>query len=1695
MHTRSSSTDSLDSPVRADPIGRSDRAAPDSEGGRGGVRKPPRSLQAALGELRKQLIDISKRNRLLNAPITKSSAKQLIIQDELADELFRILYLRGRKMTFEPSRSPVEAEPPDTEDAVPLPTDDGTESSGPASHHVDTKLQTRHTASGLQSKLLKLFRDARTIEEEQGVSVLFLALGFLRWFESSSSQVERFAPLILLPVDLTRDSSRGIFRLSFRDQDIEPNRSLGAMMRNDLGLELPSLPQGRDWLPSDYFATVRSAVSSRPRFRVLPNTISLSFFTFAKFLMWNDLSAGVEALDDNSLVNKVLVGGVSSGDSVTSGEENLDRRFPDPKDLGHILDADTSQTQVIAAACQGRNLVVQGPPGTGKSQTIANIIAAVARLGKRVLFVAEKRAALDVVHDRLEKCGLGPLCLELHSHKANRKHVYQDLKRTLELGRPTNLGEDLYEEVRTVRDELNQMSDLVHAIDEPTGETPYGIVGRLSDMIEESRPRPDFQVEGSDSWSRVETQERREAVVALASLTQRFGRESDHLWRGVTRRLDPLERQHLADSLGSAIGLLEAVRESGEDAADAAGLDEAGSIRSVVAAQLHVDALADIPALVRQLLRSQILLERPNAALALCESVEALQAKRDQLLSVVVDSALETRWDETRIAIAAHGDSLFRIFVGSHRKAVARLKGALRGDLPKGREARLELLDGLLEFGRLSRSIAKAAHTGQAALGHLWAGDETDLTEVLPALRWIDMQAGRLGSGPAVRSQMEGLEPGTDFSGLAWTLGNRLSDWRTSWANVVETAGLEVDRAFDGVAIDEMPLVDLRSRLQAWTEDPDSIETWHRLRTAATHASELGLDEIRSRISGGRLDPGQALVMLEFSRAAAIWSRMCREKPDLRAMDGERRSELVERFKEADGKLQSLAATEVALTHFESIPTGSSGQVGLVRGEAAKKTRHLKIRRLMDKAGEAVATIKPVFLMSPLSVAQYLKPGGLTFDILLIDEASQVRPADAVGAIMRCSQIVVVGDQKQMPPTSFFDRQVSGSDEDAELEDEADIRAAQLGEMESVLSLCEARAFPSGMLRWHYRSRHPSLIQASNHEFYDDKLICPPSPDQAGASSGLSFTHVEGEYRRGRKRDNPKEAEHIASEVLRHAREFPDQSLGVVALSVAQRNTILNRIEWMRGENPELEAFCKGDKEDPFFVKNLENVQGDERDVIFISIGYGKDEGGYMSQNFGPVSSEGGERRLNVLFTRSKRRCRVFASIRHSDIRVDTTKHRGPRVLKRFLKYAETGDLDIPVLTGGEPDSPFESAVAKAITSHGYRVEGQVGSAGFLIDLAVYDPDDEGRFLLAVECDGARYHSSSWARERDRLRQAVLEGKGWRFHRIWSTDWFYNRQVELDKLLTAIERARSGSGSGGVPSTERAADEARQGDRSPESAPAGPEHSGHSGARAETSSRTGFEIKPHDRPSGSPAPRSAGLPKDGSEDAAMARGRQRGGEEPGAGRSAAAGVIQREARRPDPVPREEQHPPYVEAVLETYPRRIRGVELHECPIETPAAQVVEVVQVEGPVHRDVIAVRIKAAWGYGRLGKRIRLAVNRAIDHALRAGSINRASPESDAFFDVPRPPSHRVTVRDRSAASGEVRSPGSLPPTEVRAGIVQVVAACISVSPAECARDVARMLGFKSTGARIRELVLEQAEWLVAAGELANVGGELRLP
>jgi very-short-patch-repair endonuclease len=1363
----------------------------------------PRNTADAVAFLRRKLLDIGKRNRLINTPLRNARAKQLRVVDELSDEVFRLLVTEKRKMSFlAVPEAQAKGEEEDAADDGQLvyvpPADDEVEEGALAARHTDLNLQTSYKAEPLQKRLLGLSRDAKTLEEEQGISVLFLALGFLKWFESESSDVERYAPLIIVPVNLVRDDIRGRFKLELRDEDMQLNLSLQAMLESDHGLSLPDLPDQDGWQPSDYFGTIEELVSDKARWTVERDEIVLGFYSFAKFLMWRDLDPENwpegSGIAGNKLLDDLLVDGFAPEERVVGEDQNLDEAFPDPAALFHIMDADASQTQVIAAARAGRNLVVQGPPGTGKSQTIANIIATAVADGRKVLFVAEKMTALTVVHDRLAQRGLDHACLELHSNKANKMALLQELGRTLDAARPRAVDSAAYGETRELRDKLNRLSKLLHDRDQASERSPFEVLGEIVKLRELGATTPSFELPHTSTWDRATVAAAVRDVKAFSEVTKQYGVETEHAWRGVTRRLSPMDRERLSPLVDLALSKLELLHRLAHKAAEICSDENELTPNACEALAPMLEALERRPAHLGRLCSNPDALAELDRVAELCEMVRSLSAKEAALTEQVIDAALEMDWTEVRAQIAGHGQSFFRLFNGKFRDAVQKLRSVCKGLLPDAHNDRLELLDALLERARLAKQLQRNAEFGALVFGSRWREQETDVAEVEAACAWLQSSTPLFGGLENLTHIANALED-DDTDIRARPLKDALTDCVSALGTVAEMLGLEMPMAFGVEQLLHVPLNALRSRFAEWQSDPEGIVSWFQVNQAAQRCRDAGLGVLCDRVNDGEILPDDATGQFKYAWAEALWNRLVGENVELTDIDGSQRHDQVARFRHLDGTLKDLAAQEIALKHYEGMPRGGAGAMGIIRSEIAKRRRHMSVRKLMDLAGAAIVQIKPVFMMSPLSVSQYLKPGNIRFDLLVIDEASQVKPEDALGAIIRSDQFIVVGDQKQLPPTSFFDRSMADDEQDDDEQDgdaDADVigRAAarQVASMESILSLCHARDMHGDVLRWHYRSEHPSLIEVSNHQFYDDRLIYPPSPEQGAIHSGLTFHRVNGIYDRGRTRQNQIEAQAVAEAVMEHARNSPHLTLGVATFSAAQRDAILNRVEHLRADSPELESFFSEGKRERFFVKSLENVQGDERDVIFVSIGYGPDEKGYMTQSFGPVSADGGERRLNVLFTRAKKSCRVYSSISHNDIRLDASVNPGRQALARFLKYAELGDLDVPTVTGDGTDSPFEDAVLAALVRHGYEVQTQVGSAGFRIDLAVCDPNRPGHFVLGVECDGAAYHSSRWARERDRLRQNVLEAKGWVIHRIWSTDWFERPDAELQRLLAAVER-------------------------------------------------------------------------------------------------------------------------------------------------------------------------------------------------------------------------------------------------------------------------------------------------------------------
>jgi hypothetical protein len=1839
---------------------------------------------AKLERARMELLDLGARNRLLNIPRSAKSAQTLEIVDELSDEVFRLLVGGAKPFNFLAGKSAADTEDGGEEEIEELaqPDDDGVDDRGIANRHADTRLQTRLTPAGLQKRLLNLFTDSRTLEEEQGVNILFLALGTLKWVDPANAESIRYAPLVLVPVTLDRGNAAEKFKLRWRQEDVSSNLSLEAFLDRIHQIRLPVFEADEEFKPSDYAAIVADAVSSKPGWSVQPNDIVLGFFSFAKFLMYRDLDPDVwpesAKIIERPLVKSLLTDGFDDNDDLISEDEALDPRIS-PAEMLHIVDSDSSQTLAVHEVRRGRNLVIQGPPGTGKSQTIANIIASAVADGKTVLFVAEKMAALEVVKRRLDNSGVGDACLELHSHKAKKREVVRELERTWQLGAPKGEEPDsLLRRLTEVRDKLNEHADRMHRVHSSSCLTPYKVIGQLVRLRRGDRKASDVFLPQAATWSPEDFRSRCELLRELVERIAEIGTPRAHSWYGVglepilpmdrDRLLQPLPQicDSLADLQARAAELAEALEcDMGQTAKDfnrlrllatrvasAPSLQPSALAAAAWAQPNAVDALIDVGAVYDSCFRQlsglvsdegwsvnaqalhgalahipdrfsledfasltgavdqlpALLADAERLALALgatpsttvrgidrltriaervacappaspesfvaelwndgveragdlSESVARLEQARGEVGTRLSEAAWGLDLAAARATLASHGTGIFRFFSRDWRNA-SKLVHSVLANPKASLDEVLPLLDALGRGQAALRDVRAGDSLGAKAFGAHWRGEKTSsaplqalvawmrslrdlgaeprliaarrpdqgtlrelgnrvagkLSKVKPELErlWLafgvaakkffgdielveqaDLAAAHLelvalsavdkscqtfmtpvparlperlrllailGQGrQSLNSLASGYLLGQEAFADAWLgkssnwpalaeaatwirgnedirlLASRIPD-RPAIANAalqlteerdafLARAGLlcdalKLDRkaSLGTESIDAVPIVKLEARLTGWLANIESFSKYIEYRDRAASAGQRDLGEFVERLEHNRLECAEALPLFELSVFEAILNDMVRLDPELARFNGFLHSKLVIEFAELDEARIQQSRLEVARVHHRRIPPtqgGTAGPLKVLRGEIARRRGHMPIRQLMEKAAPAIQALKPVLMVSPLSVAQFLPPGAIEFDLLVMDEASQIQPVDAFGAIARCKQVVVVGDPQQLPPTTFFSKMTTATDDSDEDE------AAKVADIESILGLFTARGLPKRMLRWHYRSRHQSLIAVSNSQFYENKLFIVPSPYSSEVGMGLRFHHVaDGIFDTGKTRTNVVEAKAVAKAIIEHALAHPDLSLGVVAFSSQQRRAILEQVELLRrGLKPEQDAYFQLASSEPFFIKNLENVQGDERDVIFISVGYGANApGGKVAMRFGPLGSAGGDRRLNVLISRAKRRCEVFSSITDDDIDPDfAATRKGVLAFRLFLHFARTGRLSIGEPAGRDHDGVLEAQVLGALQEKGYQVHRKVGIAGLFVDLAIADPDRPGRYIIGVDCDGASYRSARSARDRDRIRRSVLTDHGWVMERVWSVDWFQRPGEELDRLVAAVEAAKA---------------ELRAQDSKVMAAPARAVPVNVVTIERETVTEVGLEVDDE-------------------------------------GTGLAGPYQEASVRRPPGAPEE----------------------LHLTPTGTLALLAEQIVAREGPVHLDEVTARLRVAWGAERAGGRIRDAVERAVRTSVEAGRMIR----EHSFLWTP---GALVIVRNRSnVESAGLRKPDMLPPTELRAAILQVVRTNFGATPEQVVQSVSRSLGFKVTSAQLKAAIDEaiaqgiEEQGLLLQNELLIIGPAAAMP
>jgi very-short-patch-repair endonuclease len=1145
--------------------------------------------------------------------------------------------------------------------------------------------------------------------EERGLETLYLAVGMATWSGQKSASAPA-APVLLVPLSLVpKGAAQEEFELTVTGE-LEVNPTFLQMLKAEYEIDCDPAEllasAGIDGIIDTAeeldvtFAWLREKCRSVPDFDVTERFV-VGNFSYAKLPMVRDLEGALEAMAEHDLI-AALAGDSGAQEALRragSSEQIPSPDFTPPADEFLVLDADSSQNYAINAVLAGQSLIIKGPPGTGKSQTITNLISTLIARGKRVLFVAEKRAAIDAVLGRIEDVGLGDLVLDLHGGVSSRRQTAQALALALtknsQLTRPSL--DQVHRRVEQRRSQLTSRVDALHDRRAPWDISFYEIICRQL------------------------------ALPAEAESELRFrGAELERL----TGPAMEMAREGLAAYVG--LGGLELARSESPWAS-----------ASVVS---------------------------PEEAVALQSRVENLRSDFDHLLSRLQGAAAETQlrqpetisgWTELMI-LWRDAEEIQRTYdtglFGLDLPAV------VVDSAPLSRSAAARIT------ATISNSAYRAARDGLRA--HLTAGakprpDEMQATACAALVlseRWSELRAAS-GSAPRPCAEREVLQ--TTFDSFRAKMG----------ALEAELGATPLDDS----------MIELRILLDSLLNDVGTLARLpelHRLRTDLTMA---GLEPLLAELEPRNLDPARAGQVLDFVWMESLGEHLRLTDQRIGTFDGELHGRAVEDFQDADREHVETTAqrvrrrcAEVAVAAQDEDEQGAA----LVRSEAAKQRKHLPIRQLFSAAPEVMTSLKPCWVMSPLIVSQVLPSDQPYFDVVVFDEASQVRPAEAIPAILRGRQLVVAGDERQLPPTDFF----SGSNVEVDEEEDHEAALKVDSSFESILEAMDPFV-KFRMLQWHYRSRDERLIAFSNAHLYDRSLTTFP-----GVAGPDCIEHVHVRFdptRAGSTVSSNPEVERVVELVLQHAETRPEMSLGVIAMGSKHAERIEEAVRSALGaDRDDLEEFFDEDREEPFFVKNLERVQGDERDAIILSVGYGKNEDGRLLYRFGPLNVQGGERRLNVAVTRAKARMTLVSSFTHLDMDPERSSARGVELLRAYLEYCDSKGAKLGQHLRQSPElNPFEIDVRDRLTRAGLALQPQFGSSGYRIDFAVKHPEQPGRMVLAIECDGASYHSAPTARDRDRLRQEQLERLGWTFHRIWSQAWFNNKEREVERARAAYERS------------------------------------------------------------------------------------------------------------------------------------------------------------------------------------------------------------------------------------------------------------------------------------------------------------------
>lgn len=1550
----------------------------------------------------RRLLDLSLRNNLLNIRITKNTL-QLIpanlscLEDALADgEEFRILH------------RPADWESP----AMDFGIYSSIPESDPMVGFINSELSQKRLRfylpeNDLGKALTHLYRSSRTSIEENGANTLYLALGLLKWYETPSSERPRYAPILLLPVEIIRKSAaKGYVIRSREEEETMMNITLLEMLRQNFGITI----SGLDPLPTDesgvnvklIYSIIRNSIKNQRKWDVEEQAI-LGIFSFNKFIMWNDIHNNANKLVQNKIVSS-LINGKIEWEAATEEIDATDMdKQVSPADIVLPIIADSSQLEAIYEAVHDKTFILHGPPGTGKSQTITNIIANALYKGKRVLFVAEKMAALSVVQNRLAAIGLAPFCLEIHSNKTKKSAVISQLKETTEIIRQTPPEEFRKEAERllNLRAELNQYIEALHK-EYPFGVSLYDAIIHYQSVDVESCfdiPQAYLDTLDKDTFAQWE-----DAIELLVRTANACGHPYQHPLTGISiTEYSSAVKEGSSQLLTGFIDLLTTIRQKLDVFSILLKDTDIHPTRKDFQTISHIiRRILDIPELTPGLLTLPLLNETLNEY----REVVVHGRKRDEQRKEI-----ETGFTQEILSINAKqmlaewnrvSDQWFLPRYFGQRKIrkainVYALKTIETEDIKP-------LLHRIIRYQEEAEAVRKyigqlPSLFGRPGKNEDWNTIEQIIDDMTSLHSHLLNYAKDIAKVSQIKQNLsaqltEGIQTFRDIHAHSFNELYQLADTLTATEKKLSgMLGISIEELYTDSA-DWITIA--LSKARTWKENLDKLKDWYQWLQAYQTLHSLGIGFIATEYKEKNIPTSQLTDSFRKSFYQAAIRYIIAKEPTLELFNGKIFNDIIAKYKQISAKFEETTQRELFARLASNIPSFTheaiqSSEVGILQKNIRNNARGISIRKLFDQIPTLLSRMCPCMLMSPLSVAQFIDTDADKFDLIVFDEASQMPTYEAVGAIARGKNVIIVGDPKQMPPTSFFS--VNTIDEDnIEMED-----------LESILDDCLALSIPSKYLLWHYRSKHESLIAFSNSEYYDNKLMTFPSPDNI--ESKVRIVNINGYYDKGKSRQNRAEAQAVVDEIARRLRseELRKKSIGVVTFSIVQQALIEDLLSDLFIFYPELETLAL-ECDEPLFIKNLENVQGDERDVILFSVGYGPDAEGRVSMNFGPLNRAGGERRLNVAVSRARYEMIIYSTLRSEMIDLNRTSSIGVAGLKRFLEYAEKGTRStissVPRQLS-EATASIETIIADRLRSLGYTVHTDIGCSGYKIDIGIVDTENTSNYQLGIICDGKNYKRTKTARDREIVQNNVLKALGWDIYRIWTMDWWEKPDEVMATIQEAIARKKS-SKVGSMTATEINSTPTEVTEPAP--------------TTQMTNNEISFVLKAS----------------------------------PAAPEKQAASVLSTQNRI-------EQKYKFAKITPYSYsPEDFFFTDSYSILL----SQIRKIMESEAPISKSLLCKKILSEWGISRLGTRVEAQIETAFDTL----NIYRTEYEGLVFCwnDKEQCASYSIyrRVSDREATD--------IPPEEIANAIRQLLTDSISLPAADLIKACAQQFGFARMGSNI---------------------------